>query len=171
MKIYLLLSMIVLHSTLLAQTHQKAKAMKIESSIIKPGQPIPKKFTCEGENISPPLSFRDIPQETKSLALIVDDPDAPNGTFDHWIVWNLTPQTTSLAEGAKVPMEGKNSYRESRYHGPCPPAGKPHRYFFKLYALDTLLNLPAGSSKAEVEKAMKGHIIEKTESFHGTYQR
>lgn len=170
MKFYLLLSVFVLHSALLAQTNQMVMKMKIESSAIKPGQPIPKKYTCEGENVSPPLSFRDIPKETKSLALIVDDPDAPHGTFDHWIVWNLTPQTTSLAEGAKVPMEGKNSYQETHYHGPCPPPGKPHRYFFKLYALDTVLDLPAGSSKADVENAMRGHILEKT-VFHGTYQR
>ena len=144
--------------------------MKFESSAFKQGQPIPKKYTCEGQDVSPPLVIQNIPEGTQSLVLIVDDPDAPSGTFDHWIAWNISPETTSLSEGANVPNQGKNGFRDTRYRGPCPPPGKPHRYFFKLYALKSMLNLPDGSSKAQVEKAMQEHVLEKAE-FYGTYQR
>jgi Raf kinase inhibitor-like YbhB/YbcL family protein len=145
-------------------------AMQVESSAFKHGQTIPKKYTCEGENISPPLIFKDLPEDVKTLALIVDDPDAPNGTFDHWITWNLPGNIKGLEENATVLLGGKNSYNDLKYHGPCPPPGKAHRYFFKLYALDTELDLKAGISKLELEKAMKGHIIGKAE-FIGMYQR
>lgn len=144
--------------------------MEIESSAFEYQQPIPKKYTCEGENISPPLAFQGIPPGTKSLVLIMDDPDAPRGTFDHWIVWNLSVDTKALAEGAKVPKEGLNHFQKIGYGGPCPPPGKAHRYFFKLYALDTLINLPEGSSKKQVEEAMEGHIVGKAELV-GTYKR
>lgn len=144
--------------------------MQIDSPAFEHHSPIPKKYTCEGEDVSPPLTFRDIPAGTKTLALIMDDPDAPNGTFDHWIVWNLTPGQNSLSEGAKVPNQGKNSFRETEYGGPCPPPGKPHRYFFKLYALDTIINLPNGSTKSQLEEAMEGHILARAELV-GTYKR
>lgn len=100
----------------------------------------------------------------------MDDPDAPMGTFDHWIAWNIPPKTPDLPEGASLPNEGTNGFGNLGYGGPCPPRGKPHSYFFKLYALDTKLNLPAGSSKSAIESAMKGHILEET-SLVGTYQR
>lgn len=144
--------------------------MHLESSAFKDHQPIPKKYTCEGDNKSPPLNIRDIPTGTISLALIVDDPDAPMGTFDHWIVWNLTPKMTVLNEASPVPKQGKNHFGHNKYGGPCPPPGKPHRYFFKLYALDTMLSLPEGSSKEDVEEAMEGHILGRTELV-GTYKR
>lgn len=144
--------------------------LKIESSAFKNKEKIPAKYSCEGEDLSPPLLFSNIPTKAKSLALIVDDPDAPTGTFDHWIVWNLPPATTELAEGASVPSEGVNGFGATRYRGPCPPRGKPHRYFFKLYALDTTLDLAAGSTKAALENAMKGHILSEAELV-GLYQR
>lgn len=144
--------------------------MQIESAVFTHNHPIPRTYTCEGEDLSPPLTFSNIPQKTKSLALIVDDPDAPNGTFDHWIVWNLPSDTTSLAAGAKVPNQGKNHFGKMKYGGPCPPKGNPHRYFFKLYAVDILLDLEDGASKEQLEDAMEGHVLGKAELV-GTYQR
>lgn len=145
-------------------------ALQIESSAFTNKEKIPSKYTCEGEDLSPPLKFSGIPSKTKSLSLIVDDPDAPMGTFDHWIAWNLSPSTAELEEGASVPNEGTNGFGDDRYRGPCPPRGKPHRYFFKLYALDSTLTLKDGSTKAALLKAMEGHILEQAELV-GTYQR
>lgn len=133
-------------------------------------QPIPRLYTCEGKDIPPPLDIAGIPAGTKSLALIVDDPDAPRGTFDHWIAWNIAPTTLHIDEKTAIPKQGRNGFGDMRYRGPCPPPGKPHRYFFKLYALDALIELPMGSSKAQLESAMDGHILDKTELV-GTYQR
>ena len=144
--------------------------MKIESPAFENHMPIPKKYTCEGDDISPPLVFRDLPRGTKSLALIMDDPDAPSGTFDHWIVWNLSPDTKTLAEDAKPKEEGTNHFRKTGYGGPCPPPGKPHRYFFKAFALDVELHLPKGSTKEQLERALEGHVMGKAELI-GTYQR
>lgn len=144
--------------------------MYIESPAFEYHRPIPKKYTCQGENISPPLQFGEIPKEAKTLVLIIDDPDAPKGTMDHWIVWNLDPHQTELSEKAQVSSQGRNGYGEINYRGPCPPPGQPHRYFFKLYALDTTLSLKSGSSKSEVEQAMQGHILDSAELV-GTYQR
>lgn len=145
-------------------------------SVFESQQPIPAKYTCDGDNVSPPLKFLQIPPDAKSLALIMDDPDAPRGTFDHWIVWNLPPDLKGLSEGARElerlsprPQQGSNGYQKSYYQGPCPPPGKRHHYHFKLYALDTHLSLTEGSSKREVEQAMGGHIIAQTELI-GTYQ-
>jgi Raf kinase inhibitor-like YbhB/YbcL family protein len=144
--------------------------MKLESPAFKHNHPIPSKYTCEGENISPPLIISEDPRGTQSFALILDDPDAPSGTFDHWIVWNLPYETKKLLEGTKVPMQGTNHFRKQSYGGPCPPPGSPHRYFFKVYALDTMLDLPKGSTKSQLEDAMEGHILGKAELV-GTYQR
>lgn len=145
-------------------------SMKLETPAFQEGKTIPKKYTCQGENISPPLFFIDAPKETATFVIIVDDPDAPGGTFDHWIAWNIPGSTKSLPEGAKVKDQGANHYGEKNYKGPCPPPGKPHRYFFKLYALDTKLTLPAGVTKAQLEKALEGHILAKAELM-GTFQR
>src|SRR5262245_5883190 len=144
--------------------------MKFTSSAFQNNQKIPKRYTCDGEDLSPPLHFGDIPEGTTSLALIVEDPDAPSGTFDHWIVWNLPPSNHELAEGAHVPKQGMNGFHERRYRGPCPPAGKPHHYVFKLYALDKLIDLSDGSPKAALENAMKGHILGQAQLI-GIYQR
>ncbi|MBS4168601.1 YbhB/YbcL family Raf kinase inhibitor-like protein [Parachlamydia sp. AcF125] len=144
--------------------------MEITSPAFKHEHPIPKKYTCEGEDLSPPLVFQDVPSNAKSLTLIMEDPDAPRGVFDHWIVWNLPPHLMTLAEGAQVPMEGKNSFHVDKYRGPCPPPGSPHRYVIQVYALDIQLNLPTGSSKKRVLEAMEGHILAKAVLI-GKYQR
>lgn len=144
--------------------------MKFESSAFSNGKAIPERYTCDGEDISPPLTMNDVPKNCKSLALIMDDPDAPMGTFDHWIVWNLHPKTNDLAEEASVPHEGENSFGTNGWRGPCPPRGETHRYFFKLFALDTMLDLEDGSTKEALENAMKGHILDKIELM-GTYKR
>jgi Raf kinase inhibitor-like YbhB/YbcL family protein len=140
------------------------------TSVFDAGQSIPVKYTCHGEDLSPPLKFFHLPNGVKSLALVVDDPDAPNGTFDHWIVWNIPANLTQISEGAPEfktiephPSQGVNSYKQNGYRGPCPPPGKPHHYHFKLYALDTTLNIEEGSTKQALEQVMKGHIIDQTE--------
>lgn len=132
---------------------------------------IPPKYTCDGDNVSPPLEMKDVPQGTKSLVLIVDDPDVPRGTWVHWTVWNIDPETTKIPERS-VPAqatEGRTSFGKPGYGGPCPPSGT-HRYFFKLYALDTTLGLAPQADKATLEKAMKGHILDKAELI-GLYSR
>ncbi|HEV8052380.1 MAG TPA: YbhB/YbcL family Raf kinase inhibitor-like protein [Parachlamydiaceae bacterium] len=145
--------------------------MKIESAAFQHGKPIPQKFTCQGEGVSPELFFHNVPKNTQSLVLIVDDPDAPSGTFDHWIAWNIPAESKGLAEDTlHLQHQGKNGYGKLGYKGPCPPAGNAHRYFFKLYALDTNLSLSEGSSKTKVEDACEGHILAMAELI-GTYQR
>lgn len=145
--------------------------MKITSSSFAHNQNIPPKYTCDGENINPPLQFSDIPADAKSLVLISDDPDAPMGTWVHWILWNIDPKTTEISEKS-VPagaIEGTTSFGETGYGGPCPPSGV-HRYFFKLYALDTKLDLPISVKKEDLEKAMQQHILASAEMI-GLYTR
>jgi Raf kinase inhibitor-like YbhB/YbcL family protein len=122
---------------------------------------IPDKYTCKGEDVNPEIIIEGIPVEAKSLALIVDDPDAPMGTWDHWIVWNIKP-LSKIAENSVPGVEGVNSAGQKKWHGPCPPSGT-HRYFFKVFALDCMLNISNSSRKVDLEKAMKGHIIAKGE--------
>lgn len=144
--------------------------MKITSPAFENNKNLPSKYTCDGEGVNPPLSFSEIPTAAQSLALIVDDPDAPSGTFVHWTVWNIDPKSTGIAENS-IPagaIQGITSYGESKYGFPCPPSGT-HRYFFKLYALDTKLYLP--SVKADsLEKAMVGHTLDQAEII-GLYSR
>ncbi len=147
------------------------KMLKLSSKSFENGKSIPSKYTCDGQNINPPLTISGVSAEAKSLAIIVDDPDALMGTFTHWLVWDIPPSVTEINEG-EVPSEsvlGVNDFGVLEYKGPCPPSGT-HRYFFKLYALNQLLNLKQGSSKDELLKAMDGKIIEKTELV-GTYKR
>lgn len=144
--------------------------MQIVSSAFEQYQEIPKRFTCDGEDLSPPLVFRGAPKGVKSYAVIVEDPDAPRGTFDHWIAWNIPSESTGLLEGDKVPREGKNSFGTLGYRGPCPPPGKAHRYFFRIFALDTSLSLPEGANKQDVLNAMEGHVLAQAELV-GTYKR
>ena len=121
---------------------------------------IPKKYTCDDANLSPALAWSGVPEGTRSLALIADDPDAPVGAWVHCVLYDLPADLTSLPEGAQgMGTQGNNDFRRSGYGGPCPPKGPAHRYYFKLYALDTQLNLKSGASKAEVEKAIKGHVL------------
>lgn len=139
-------------------------ALEITSPFFKDGGMIPRKFTCQGEDVNPQLDISGVPANARSLVLIMDDPDAPMGTWDHWVVWNIPPDVKSIPENS-VPegaIQGRNSWGKNEYGGPCPPHGV-HRYFFKLYALDILLNISPKSTKKDVEKAMKGHIIEKAE--------
>ncbi|MBD3315401.1 MAG: YbhB/YbcL family Raf kinase inhibitor-like protein [Chitinivibrionales bacterium] len=131
--------------------------MKLSSPAFENADLIPKKYTCNGDNVSPPLSIENIPQNTGSLTLIVDDPDAPGGTFVHWVLYNIPP-ASSIAEGSVPGSQGINSFKKTGYGGPCPPSGT-HRYFFKLYALDDELGLDQGCTKQEVIQAMDGHII------------
>ena len=145
--------------------------MKLESVAFRHNQMIPSTYTCEGEDINPPLKISEVPKNAKTLVLIMDDPDAPMGTWVHWLIWNMSPQTTEILENS-VPtssVEGTTSWRRTGYGGPCPPSGT-HRYFFKLYALDIALNLSPQTDKAGLEKAMAGHILDKTELI-GLYKK
>ena len=138
----------------------------------------PKRYTCDGEDVSPKIEILGIGEDVKSLAMVVDDPDAPIGTFNHWVIWNIEP-TNTIPEGIpkekelKEPIkaiQGKNDFGRIGYNGPCPPKGETHRYFFKVYALDTFLDLKAGSTKKELEKAIEGHVLQYGEVF-ATYKR
>ncbi len=133
--------------------------IKTTSSAFAQGGNIPAKFTCDGSNTNPPLQFANIPPEAKTLALIVDDPDAPGGLFTHWLVWNIDPKTTSIPEGAAPKgRQGTNDFGKTGYGGPCPPSGT-HRYVFKIFALDRELDLPAGAKRPRLDAAMRGHIL------------
>ncbi len=150
--------------------------MKLISKAFEHQDFIPSRFTCDGQNISPALNWTSPPAATKSLALICDDPDAPGKTWVHWVIYNLPPSTCSLSEaiavGSKTPeggLQGINDFQKLAYGGPCPPGGT-HRYFFKLYALDEMLDLRSGASKAELEAAMEDHIIDQGELM-GYYSR
>ena len=133
--------------------------MKITSSAFQEGGNIPSKFTCDGADSSPPLQISEVPSGAKSVALIVDDPDAPSGLFTHWTVWNISPQTTTIAEGSGPKgVQGTNDFGKSGYGGPCPPSGT-HRYYFKIFALDRELDLPGGAKRSELDAAMKGHVV------------
>ena len=152
-------------------------AFQIKSSAFEPGGPIPRKYTCEGPDVSPPLEWQHVPEGTKSLVLICDDPDAPMGTWVHWVIYNIPADKTSLPEAVKTDRivlgdirQGTNDFRRTGYGGPCPPAGKPHRYFFKLYALDVESSWEPGLTKAQVLKKMEGHVLGQAELM-GTYQR
>lgn len=151
-------------------------AFKLSSTAFSNGSDIPVKYTCDGADVSPALSWSDTPGGTKSFALIADDPDAPSGTFTHWVLYGVPASTHDLPEGvskedqSSVGRQGRNGFGRVGYGGPCPPPGKPHRYFFKLYALDTDLNLKPGASRSDLEKAIKGHIGGQSE-WMGRYQR
>ena len=141
---------------------EPALPFELISTAFEQGEPIPAKYSCNGEDDSPSLAWGDPPAGTQSLALIMDDPDAPGGTWDHWIVFNISPDLRELPEGIKAGnlgvIYGKNSWGLSDYGGPCPPSGT-HRYFFKLYALDTTLNLDETADKSQVMAAMEGHVL------------
>lgn len=141
----------------------------LTSPAFKANGDIPVKYTCEGENISPPLLIGEVPTHTKSLAIVVDDPDADKKVVTHWIAWNIPADTRMIKEGARPGTQGKNERGENRYMGPCPPKGQ-HHYFFKIYALDQMLGLKEGSSKEELIKAMTGHILAEGELV-GLYEK
>ena len=144
--------------------------MKITSSTFQQGSNIPSKFTCDGANTNPPLQISDVPSEAKGLVLIVDDPDAPSGLFTHWTAWNISPQTSTVAEGSTPKgVQGTNDFGKSGYDGPCPPSGT-HRYYFKIFALDRELDLAAGAKRGQLDAAMKGHVVAQGELM-GRYSR
>lgn len=168
-------SLVILFSGCSATTPPAAEVgqaitFKLTSPAFDQGQAIPAQYTCNGAGMSPPLRWTDPPTGAQSLALIMDDPDAPGGTWVHWVLFNLPADLRELPEQAALPAEssgGKNGWGRTDYGGPCPPGGT-HRYFFKLYALDTKLDLPAGASKNQLLTAMQDHILGQTELM-GTY--
>ena len=144
---------------------------KISTPAFANNDMIPEKYTCDGPDINPPIRIDNVPPGAKSLALIVDDPDAPRGLWVHWLAWNISPDVAEVRENS-VPqgaVQGMNDFRKHTYGGPCPPSGT-HRYYFKLYALDTLLGIGDRSAKPDLEKAMKGHIIAEAQLM-GRYGR
>jgi Raf kinase inhibitor-like YbhB/YbcL family protein len=165
------------HPTREMQPGEPTMSIEVTSTAFQQGMTIPTKYTGDGTDKSPQLRWSEPPSGTKSIALICDDPDAPRGTWVHWVLFNLptqsreleegTPTTATLASGAK---QGKNDFGNIGYGGPAPPKGNAHRYFFKLYALDASVDLPSGATKAQLEKAMKGHILAQGQLI-GTYKR
>jgi Raf kinase inhibitor-like YbhB/YbcL family protein len=156
------------------ETHRK---LSLSSSAFKDGQPIPNEYTCDGKNISPPLTWKGAPADTQSFVLIVDDPDSPTGVWTHWMVFNLGADVSELREdftknpgASSSAKQGMNSFKNVGYGGPCPPAGKLHRYYFKIYALDTTLNLKTGAARSAVDAAMARHVLAMGQVM-GTYQR
>lgn len=166
-----LLACLLVTPAAIGKEARKMANLMISSSAFADKAEIPSRFTCDGQDVSPPLAFEAVPPGTKSLALIMDDPDAPGGTWVHWVAWNIPPQTRDIKENS-LPTgtsQGLNDWKRNRYGGPCPPSGI-HRYFFKLYALDTTLNLPPATTKTDLERAMEGHLLGQGQLM-GTYRR
>jgi Raf kinase inhibitor-like YbhB/YbcL family protein len=163
--------LIALVLTLFGSLYGEEAQMKISSTAFGHNGQIPTRYTCEDSDVNPPLRFEGVPADAKSLALIVDDPDAPMGTWVHWVVWNIDPKGTEIKENSvpKGSTQGMNDFRKHDYGGPCPPSGT-HRYFLKLYALDMTLNISANTTKATLESAMKGHILAEAQLI-GLYTR
>ena len=154
-----------------------APIMRVTSSAFVEGADIPVKYTCQDQDVSPPLEWSGVPDGTQSIALIMDDPDAPGRTFVHWVLYDIPADVSDLPEGVEASettsfdaTNGVSGFRRLGYGGPCPPAGGPHRYFFKLYALDTMIGLEPGATKADVELAMEGHTLANGQLM-GRYQR
>lgn len=166
-KLLLIISLLFILSVPIAYA-QGGDAMNITSPAFEHNQIIPRKYTCQGEDINPPLAISDIPEGTQTLALIVDDPDAPMGTWVHWVVFNISP-TNEIKENSVPGEQASNNFGQIEYGGPCPPGGT-HRYFFKLYALDTSIEFKTGMTKKDIEKAMTGHILSNAELI-GLYKK
>lgn len=150
--------------------------MRIFTPAFGEGGPIPAKYTCDGDNVSPPLEWADVPANTRALALIMDDPDAPSGLFLHWLLYDIPETENGLTEGVGIEnaivgggTQGRNGWGKVAYGGPCPPSGT-HRYYLRLYALDGPLGLPAGASRSDVEEAMRGHVLAEAQ-WMGRYER
>jgi Raf kinase inhibitor-like YbhB/YbcL family protein len=152
-------------------------ALELTSTAFREGAPIPGQYTADGRNVSPPLQWRDVPAGTRGLALVCEDPDAPRGTFTHWVAYNLPAESRELPEGVPAEptlpdgtLQGTNDFGRVGYGGPAPPAGKPHRYFFMLFALDGPLHLPPGATRPQLLAAVKGHVLGEAQLM-GTYSR
>lgn len=145
--------------------------LRISSAAFEHNGMVPVKYTCDGSDRNPELAIEGVPDKARSLALIVDDPDAPRGTWVHWLAWNIDPKTRQIPEGSvpKGAQQGMNDFRKLDYGGPCPPSGT-HRYFFRLYALDRVPELKKGATRADLEQAMQGHIVDHAELI-GLYAR
>jgi len=171
-KLYFLLLILILQACTPATLDNITPyTMKMTSPSFSDGEEMPSEFTCDSEDVNPKLNIVEVPDATKSLALIVDDPDAPGGTWVHWVVWNIEASTTKI-ERNSVPqgaIQGLNDSKINKWSGPCPPSGA-HRYYFKLYALDQAPTLSSNSSKKDLEKAMEGHILDQA-TLMGTYSR
>jgi len=157
-------------------TQSATPGIKLVSRAFTEGQTIPRQYTCDGINISPPLEWTGLPKSAKTITIIADDPDAPAGTWVHWVIYNLPADTLGMVENVPATedvagggLQGKNDFQKIGYGGPCPPSGT-HRYFFKIYALDGELPLKAGATKSEVEKASEGHIVGQAQLM-GTYRK
>jgi Raf kinase inhibitor-like YbhB/YbcL family protein len=162
---------ILIFSYVMSQGGTKTDEFKISSSAFENSGEIPRKYTCDGENVNPPLQFENAPVKAKSLALVFDDIDAPRGSYVHWILWNIAPnikevKEKSIPEGA---VQGTNGFKKQNYGGPCPPK-RAHKYVFKIYALDIFLNLDPRSTKTDLEKAIEGHVIGQAQ-WMGVYKR
>jgi Raf kinase inhibitor-like YbhB/YbcL family protein len=134
-------------------------AMTVSSTSFADGGDIPRRHTCDGEDLSPPLSFSGVPEGTREIALLVEDPDAPTGTFVHWVAWGIDPSTQALAEGAATPVAGRNGFGRPGYGGPCPPKGPAHRYVFTAFAVSRVLGLPSGASAGDLRQAIHGSVL------------
>lgn len=158
-------------SPLFAKEVRKMTEMKLTSPAFTHTKAIPAKFSCDGDDINPPLAIEGVPREAKSLALVMDDPDAPAGVWVHWLFWNINPATKQIGQGSVPPeaQQGVNSWERRNYGGPCPPSGT-HRYVFRLYALKEQLNLPASATRKDLDRAMQGKIVAQTELL-GLYSR
>jgi len=159
-----------------SEERSRDMAISVSSSAFKEGGMIPAKYTCDGNDLSAPLAWSGIPEGTKSIAVISDDPDAPVGTWVHWVMWNIPAAAIGLEEGVSAKpqlpdgsRQGLSDFGRPGYGGPCPPSGT-HRYYFKVYALDTMLDLPSNARKADLVKAMKGHILAEGQLM-GKYSR
>jgi len=141
----------------------------VRSPVFESNKLIPAKYSCDGDDVNPPLTVENVPEDAKSLVLIIDDPDAPMGVWNHWLVWNIPAGTREIEENSVPGVQGKNTGGRRRYGGPCPPSGT-HRYFFKVFALDVELDLDAGAKKKDVENAMRGHVLAEGELL-GLYHR
>ncbi len=179
LKLLLLILLLAIVSGCIAKEKEvnNMEKISISSEAFNDGGTIPDEYTCEGEDISPPLSWQGLPDGTKSIALIMDDPDASGRAFVHWVIYNISGSTQKLAKGipkkeklADGSLQGMTDFGKAGYGGPCPPPGKPHRYIFKIYAIDKILDLPSKASKEDAETAMKGHILAKGELI-GKYAR
>ncbi len=170
MKTLIIIFMGFLISPLLVLADSGPNDFQLTSPAFENNADIPKKYTCNGGDINPPLTIKNVPAKTKSLALTVSDPDAPAGRWSHWVIYNIPPNTGEIIENTNPGTEGLNDFRKYTYGGPCPPGGKLHHYIFRLYALNTVLNINEGPTLNEVEKALQGYIIAKTELV-GIYQK
>jgi len=162
---------VFLFSYAMGQSGMKIEGLKISSPAFENSGEIPKKYTCDGANVNPPLRIESVPSNSKSLALVFDDIDAPRGSYVHWILWNIDPNVKEIKENS-VPegaVQGLNDFKKRNYGGPCPPR-RAHKYVFKIYALDTLLNLNFNLTKKDLEKAMEGHIISRSQ-LTGLFKR